>query len=91
MDIGNVIAEQAGTLIAEKIVNGKTKDNVFTRTFNMVKLLLSDPEKADAHVFVQNGEIVAVITPDKEDLKTGKKTRQIVLKVKTREVGDGDK
>lgn len=90
MDIGNVIAEQAGSMIADKLINGKTKDNVFTRTFNLVKLLLADPEKADAHVFVQNGEIVAVITPDKDEFKIGKKTRQIVLKVKTREVGDGD-
>lgn len=82
--VGDVIANQLGAAITEKVIS--SKDNVFTRLYSAVKLAMADPEKIDAHVFVQNGEVVAEITPNKDDLKTKKKARQIVLKIKTREI-----
>lgn len=79
------IASAAGDFIGEKIFSSK-KSNVFTRTIDAVKLLMMDPEKADAHIYVEKGEIIAEITPNREKLQKEKKARQIMLKISTRDV-----
>lgn len=77
MDLMSSVAEGAGAAVVNKLVNRKKRDNIFTRLFGLVKMLLDDPEKMELRVTVEDGKVVAKIKPDKEK-KSG-----IILKVAT--------
>lgn len=80
----NDVAEGVGSAVASRIIDNpkRKKDTIFSRLFQLVKLLLADPEKMELHAFVKEGELNIDIRPDRQT-----DSRGFIVKLSTYNTG----
>lgn len=70
----NQVAEIAGTVVAEKIMNRKKNNlgiSAYGRLFKMITQIMDDPEGAELNLKCEGGDIKATVWPEGSESKRG--------------------